>query len=100
MWLDLIFEYLLGFSFGLLIFQAFMRDMLGGSYGAALERSFMPEWLSMNAVMAGMTPVMVVLMSHDMQAMEVTSLAPGWFWPIFQAGSVWHARWRACPCPT
>jgi Domain of unknown function (DUF4396) len=74
MWLDLIFEYLLGFSFGLLIFQAlFMRDMLGGSYGAALERSFMPEWLSMNAVMAGMTPVMVMLMSHDMQAMEVTS---------------------------
>src|SRR3990170_225493 len=75
MWMDLIFEYLLGFSFGLLIFQAlFMRDMLGGSYGAALERSFMPEWLSMNAVMAGITPVMVALMSHDMQAMEVTSL--------------------------
>ncbi len=75
MWLDLVFEYMLGFSFGLLIFQAlFMRDMLGGSYGAALERSFMPEWLSMNAVMAGMTPVMVVLMSHDMQAMEVTSI--------------------------
>jgi hypothetical protein len=75
MWLDLIIEYLLGFSFGLLIFQAlFMRDMLGGSYGAALKRSFMPEWLSMNAVMAGMTPVMVVLMSHDMQAMEVTSI--------------------------
>jgi len=75
MWLDLTFEYLLGFSFGLFIFQAlFMRDMLGGSYGAALERSFMPEWLSMNAVMAGMTPVMVMLMSHDMRAMEVTSL--------------------------
>jgi hypothetical protein len=75
MWLDLMVEYLLGFSFGLLVFQAlFMRDMLGGSYGAALRRSFMPEWLSMNAVMAGMTPVMVVLMSHDMQAMEVTSL--------------------------
>jgi hypothetical protein len=75
MWLDLIFEYLLGFSFGLLIFQAlFMRDMLGGSYGSALERSFIPEWLSMNAAMAGMTPVMVVLMSHDMQVMEITSI--------------------------
>lgn len=75
MWLDLIFEYLLGFSFGLLIFQAlFMRDMLGGSYRAALQRSLMPEWLSMNAVMAGMTPVMVALMSRDMQAMEVTSI--------------------------
>ena len=75
MWLDLIFEYVLGFSFGLLIFQTlFMRDMLGGSYGAALQRSFMPEWLSMNAVMAGMAPVMVALMSHDIRAMDVTSI--------------------------
>ena len=75
MWIDLIFEYVLGFGFGLLIFQAlFMRDMLGGSYGRAVERSLMPEWLSMNAVMAGMTPIMVALMSHDMRAMEVTSI--------------------------
>jgi hypothetical protein len=28
----------------------------------------------MNAAMAGMTPVMVVLMSHDMQVMEFTSI--------------------------
>jgi hypothetical protein len=83
MWLDLIFEYLLGFSFGLLIFQAlFMRDMLGGSYRAALQRSLMPEWLSMNAVMAGMTPVMVALMSRDMQAMEVTSIRAVIAYPV------------------
>lgn len=75
MWLDLISEYVLGFGFGLLIFQAlFMRDMLGGSYLAAVKRSFLPEWLSMNAVMAGMVPVMVVLMASDMQAMEPTSI--------------------------
>jgi hypothetical protein len=86
MWLDVIFEYVLGFSFGLLIFQAlFMRKMLGGSYGAALERSFMPEWLSMNAVMAGMTPVMVALMSHDMQAMEVTSIR---FWGVMSLATL------------
>jgi uncharacterized protein DUF4396 len=86
MWLDLVFEYVLGFSFGLLIFQAlFMRDMLGGSYGVALERSFMPEWLSMNAVMAGMTPVMVVLMSHDRQAMEVTSIR---FWGVMSLATL------------
>ena len=43
-WLDLISEYALGFGFGLLIFQAlFMRDMLGGSYPATVERSFIPE---------------------------------------------------------
>ena len=33
MWQDVIAEYVLGFGFGLLIFQAlFMRDMAGGSY--------------------------------------------------------------------
>ena len=76
--IDLLCEYLLGFGFGLFVFQAlFMRDMLGGSYLAALRRSFMPEWLSMNAVMAGMAPVMVALMSRDPRAMDVVSL---YFW--------------------
>jgi hypothetical protein len=64
-----------GFAFGLLIFQAlFMRDMLGGSYLVAVRRSFVPEWLSMNAVMAGMVPVTVILMSRDVTAMEATSI--------------------------
>ena len=75
MWVDLIAEYVFGFLFGLLIFQAlFMRDMLGGSYLAAVRRSLIPEWLSMNAVMAGMVPVMLTLMSRDMRAMEPSSL--------------------------
>jgi len=44
MWLELISEYVLGFSFGLLIFQAlFMRDMLGDSYPRAVARSFLPD---------------------------------------------------------
>ncbi len=48
MWQDVIAEYVFGFAFGLLIFQAlFMRDMAGGSYARALRMSFMPEWLSM-----------------------------------------------------
>jgi hypothetical protein len=84
--IDLTCEYLLGFGFGLFIFQAlFMRDMLGGSYLAALRRSFMPEWLSMNAVMAGMAPVMVALMSHDMQAMQITSI---YFWGIMSLATL------------
>lgn len=78
MWQDLVAEYLFGFAVGLLVFQAlFMRDMLGGSYGPALRKSFVPEWLSMNAVMAGMVPVMVVLMTRDVRAMEPGSLR---FW--------------------
>ncbi len=76
MWIDMIGEYTFGFAFGLTIFQAlFMKDMMGGSYRAALRRSFLPEWISMNTMMAGMFPTMVVLMmGRDMRAMLPTEL--------------------------
>ena len=79
MWVDLIVEYFFGFAFGLLIFQAlFMRDMLGGSYLLAVRRTVLSEWLSMNAMMAGMFPTMVILMMRrDMRAMDPTELV---FW--------------------
>ena len=79
MWLDLIIEYVAGFAFGLLIFQSlFMKDMMGGSYWQAVRHSVLPEWLSMNFMMAAMFPVMVVLMmGHDMRAMEPSQFV---FW--------------------
>jgi Domain of unknown function (DUF4396) len=62
---DTIVEHAFGFAFGLLIFQAlFMRDMLGGSYVRAVRSTVAAEWLSMNCVLAGMIPVMVILRSH------------------------------------
>lgn len=86
MWQDVLGEYVFGFAFGLLIFQAlFMRDMVGGSYAKALRRSLVPEWLSMNAVMAGMIPAMVVLMSRDMAAMHATSLH---FWGVMSLATL------------
>jgi len=86
MWLDVTLEYAFGFAFGLLIFQAvFMKDMLGGSYVQALRRSFLPEWLSMNCVMAGMIPVMVILMSCVPGAMEAT--APR-FWGVMSLATL------------
>jgi hypothetical protein len=86
MWLDVVIEYVAGFGFGLLIFQAlFMRGMLGGSYLEAVRKSFLPEWLSMNGVMAGMIPVMVVLMLADMSAMEPSSLR---FWGIMSLATM------------
>ncbi|WP_225225443.1 DUF4396 domain-containing protein [Komarekiella delphini-convector] len=86
MWLDVISEYLFGFAFGLFVFQSlFMKDMLGGSYLKAVRRSFIPEWLSMNAVMAGMIPVMVILMSLDMTAMEATSIR---FWGVMSLATL------------
>jgi uncharacterized protein DUF4396 len=58
-------EYVLGFGIGWTIFQAlFMRDMAGGSYSRSLRQTFIPEFLSMNALMAGMVPVMMILMVH------------------------------------
>jgi hypothetical protein len=55
---DIALEYVLGFGFGWTIFQAlFMRDMAGGSYRRSLVSTFIPEFLSMNWLMAGMVPI-------------------------------------------
>jgi manganese oxidase len=85
MWLDLIVEYLAGFSFGLFIFQSlFMKEMMGGSYWANVRKSFVPEFISMNFMMAGMAPVMsFLMMGRDMRAMEPTELL---FWGVMSLG--------------
>ncbi len=86
MGIDSLLEYIAGFAFGLFIFQSlFMKDMLGGSYAQAVRKTWYPEWLSMNFVMAGMIPVMIILMTGDMQNMEVTSLR---FWGIMSLASL------------
>ena len=60
---DTALEYALGFGFGWSVFQAlFMRDMAGGSYKRALSKTFFPELLSMNCLMAGMVPVKTLAM--------------------------------------
>jgi FtsP/CotA-like multicopper oxidase with cupredoxin domain len=85
MWIDVIVEYVFGFLLGLLIFQAlFMRGMLGGSYRENVRRSFLPELLSMNMMMAGMAPVMLLLMmGRDMRAMWPTEPL---FWFVMSLG--------------
>jgi hypothetical protein len=72
-------EYALGFGIGWTIFQAlFMRDMAGGSYRRALRQTFIAEFLSMNALMAGMVPVMMFLMAH-LPGAEFPRQATFWF---------------------
>ena len=62
---DVTLEYLLGFGFGWAIFQAlFMRDEAGGSYARAFSSAFLPELLSMNCLMAGMVPTMILAKNH------------------------------------
>ena len=87
MWVDLAVEYAAGFAFGLFIFQSlFMKDMAGGSYLKAVKNSFMPEWLSMNMMAAGMFPVMIFLMmGRDMRAMEPTEPL---FWAVMSLGVI------------
>lgn len=85
MWLDIVIEYIAGFALGLLIFQAlFMKNMMGGTYWENVRKSFMPEFVSMNAMMAGMAPVMAMLMmGRDMRAMWPGELL---FWGVMALG--------------
>jgi len=85
MWIDLIVEYVAGFSFGLFIFQAlFMKKMMGGTYWENVRKSFMPEFISMNAMMAGMAPIMsLLMMGRDMRAMDPLELI---FWGVMSLG--------------
>ena len=76
---ELAVEYATGFLFGLFVFQAlFMKDRLGGSYAGAVRKTVYAEWVSMNCVMAGMIPTMMLFMSRDMRAMEPTNIQFWW----------------------
>jgi len=85
MWLDLIVEYATGFAFGLFIFQSlFMKSMMGGTYWQNVRKTFLPELISMNFMMAGMAPAMsFLMMGRDMRAMEPTELL---FWGAMSLG--------------
>ena len=87
MWIDLIVEYVAGFAFGLFVFQAlFMQKIMGGSYWENVKKSFLPEFISMNFMMAAMAPVMAFLMmGRDMRAMEPTELL---FWGVMSLGVI------------
>ena len=84
--LEMFLEYIAGFASGLLIFQAlFMKKMMGGTYIKALKNSFYPEWLSMNYIMAGMIPVMVIWGAHDPLAKSPGSLH---FWGMISLATI------------
>jgi FtsP/CotA-like multicopper oxidase with cupredoxin domain len=87
MWIDLVVEYVTGFAFGLFIFQSlFMRSMMGGTYWQNVRKSFLPEFISMNFMMAGMAPMMsFLMMGRDMRAMVPTELL---FWGVMSLGVI------------
>ena len=61
--IDLIIEYISAFVVGLFVFQAlFMLNMYDGNYWQAVRKTFFAETVSMNMVMIGMIPTMILLM--------------------------------------
>lgn len=61
---EIVLEYAAGFVCGLFIFQALMMiGMFEGRYWLAVRRTFFAETVSMNFVMIGMIPTMVILAS-------------------------------------
>jgi len=73
-------EYLLGFGFGWMIFQAlFMKESSGGSFYRALKNTFIPELVSMNYLMAAMVVVTTIGMSMVPQSSNPLSME---FWFI------------------
>lgn len=76
--LEVTIEYAAGFAVGLFVFQALcMMPSANGSYWRTVKSTLLAQILSMNVLMAGMIPVMVILMSRDMSAMEPSSVR---FW--------------------
>jgi hypothetical protein len=81
---EVIVEYVLGFAFGWMVFQAlFMREMAGGSYSRSLASTFIPELLSMNLLMAGMVPTVMALRMQI--ASGADPLTPA-FWFVMSIG--------------
>ena len=82
--IDITIEYILGFGFGWTIFQAlFMKGSMGGSYKQALQKTFIPELISMNVLMAAFIPIMQFGFSHSSGSHDPSSPT---FWFIMSMG--------------
>lgn len=77
--IDLVLEYATAWIVGLFIFQALMMlDMFDNNYMKAVRRTAFVETVSMNMVMVGMIPVMVVLL-HIFPESDDPGRASFWF---------------------
>ena len=63
-----------------------MKQMMGGTYWENVRRTFLPEFISMNAMMAAMAPTMsFLMMGRDMRAMDPFELI---FWGVMSLGVI------------
>ena len=82
---ELIVEYLSAFIFGWFIFQAGMMVNMYKSYGEAVKKTFFAETVSMNFVMIGMIPTMIILMSYIEHGRDPKHMA---FWFIMGVATI------------
>ncbi|MFA6038123.1 MAG: DUF4396 domain-containing protein [Legionellales bacterium] len=83
--IEVMFEYTLGFISGWIIFQAGMMRSMYKSYGESLKKTFFPEAVSMNFMMLGMIPTMIVLMTIIPESRDPANLR---FWFIMSMGAL------------
>lgn len=76
-WWELTIEYTAAYITGLFIFQAMMMRSMFSSYGQAVKRTIFVETVSMNMVMVGMIPTMILLAALWPQSMSPWN---GSFW--------------------
>ena len=87
---DVTIEYLAGFISGLFIFQAMMMiGMYGGDYLKAVRKTFFAETVSMNMVMAGMIPTMVILTSVWPESESPAAPEFGFAWAWRRSSGDW-----------
>jgi hypothetical protein len=76
---DLVVEYVAAWIVGLLVFQAvMMKGMFGGSWTKAVRGTIFAETVSMNFVMIGMFPLMIIL-GHQMADAHDPAEPAFWF---------------------
>jgi len=87
--IDLFVEYAAAFVVGLLIFQAVFMLGMYGNYWKAVKGTFFAEFVSMNMVMVGMFPAMLILM-HEMKGTfpDVDSPLDPRFWGIMSVATM------------
>ncbi len=83
--IDLVIEYLSAFVVGLLVFQALFMKSMFGSYWTAVRKTFFSETVSMNMVMVGMIPTMVILMRVVPEGDNPWNAA---FWGVMSAATI------------
>lgn len=83
--IDLVIEYAAAFIVGLLVFQALFMLNMYGNYGTAVRKTFFAEFVSMNMVMVGMFPTMLILM-HELPNAD-DPLHPT-FWGVMSVATI------------